>query len=567
MIWHQRRHARSAMVTVFLVWPLLAGVASGQSIKVSVPNKAVNWGIGSHQTITWAHTLGAGSLVRIERLTYASDGTIASVETIADAVVNAKSSGAFAWTVTGPASGAVRIRVSSVATAATDVSDVTFAIAPAFVQVASPAAGTRWGVGTTQTQQWKSNLGPGDLVDVQLGDDGGATFSTLLGSSPAQSGKLTFVVPAVVTTTARTRVRWTNPPPDAAAEGVNPGNFSIAALSITVASPNGGEQWEAGTTRQITWTSTYAKTDHIRLELSLDDGNSYPIVLAADTKNDGKHDVVVDPAWATTSAVVRIRVLTAGGLSDTSNQRFTIFRGLLLTNGSLTLVASIVNGAIRAVSFAGADFYASGTAVSDYGFQNGTDTATFRRNTASVRTGQPVTVTWTDTEVVVQGVFTGGGVTVSFDRRYSLVPEHDVVRVSTTLTNLGPATVLSCFDTFDPDQGVARDLGRSTYNDVYVLEGATVGRATDMGGLTVVMGSTHPAVTVAAGNPFWIDSGLTLNGFFDAPFDGDGARADMGLHVGVRLFLPAGATETFTYDQAYGTSIAAAEAQFVSVPR
>jgi len=58
-----------------------------------------------------------------------------------------------------------------------------------------------------------------------------------------------------------------------------------------------------------------------------------------------------------------------------------------------------------------------------------------------------------------------------------------------------------------------------------------------------------------------------LNTFFAAPYDGNGALADQGLHIGARFFLPAGGSYTFTYDHAVGPSVAAAEDQFVRAPR
>ena len=53
-----------------------------------------------------------------------------------------------------------------------------------------------------------------------------------------------------------------------------------------------------------------------------------------------------------------------------------------------------------------------------------------------------------------------------------------------------------------------------------------------------------------------------VNAFFENPFDGNGNLADSGLHVGIRLPLGINEVEVFTYDQAYGTSPADANAQF-----
>ena len=224
-------------------------------------------------------------------------------------------------------------------------------------------------------------------------------------------------------------------------------------------------------------------------------------------------------------------------------------RAITLTNGALTVEIRSDNGAIDSVVFGGANFYKQGTFVSDWGMQNGTSTATFALNTTDGLTGIPATVTTPSGTVQVAGTYTGGGANVTFTRTYSLVPGLNVLRIATQFLNAGSAVTVSYFDTFDPDQGMP-SLGFATYNDVL----GNVARASATSDLTVVMGSEDAGVTLAAGSPFRIDSGTALNSFFAAPFDGNGALADQGMHVGLRFPLAAAESRTFTYDQAYGTS-------------
>lgn len=63
-----------------------------------------------------------------------------------------------------------------------------------------------------------------------------------------------------------------------------------------------------------------------------------------------------------------------------------------LTQGSLTTRIRSNNGAIYNLKFQGIEYYRKGTYVSDWGLQNGTNTSTFRRNTAPGAVGQSVTV-------------------------------------------------------------------------------------------------------------------------------------------------------------------------------
>ncbi len=85
---------------------------------------------------------------------------------------------------------------------------------------------------------------------------------------------------------------------------------------LTVTAPNGGEDWQAGTTRTITWTATpEAGPDPgvVDLEYSTDDGASWS-PIAADEANDGAY------AWSvpdTPTSVARVRVLRPNRVSPT----------------------------------------------------------------------------------------------------------------------------------------------------------------------------------------------------------------------------------------------------------
>ncbi|WP_424101789.1 PEP-CTERM sorting domain-containing protein [Moorena producens] len=247
-------------------------------------------------------------------------------------------------------------------------------------------------------------------------------------------------------------------------------------------------------------------------------------------------------------------------------------QAVTLSNGSLEVTIREDNGAIDTVlfdkmTFFASDFFNPGIPVSDFGFQNGTNTSTFVRNTTRDFTQQPVSVSSSGDSVSVTGTYTGGGANVDFTRTYSLVPDFNVLSISTEFVNNGSDVALRYFDTFDPDQGVDQGNGVSTFNDVLSLSTdaglATVGQATEQDGLTVVLGSLDPDVTVASGNPFQISNGFSLNNFFNAPFDGNGAFIDRGTHIGIELLLAAGESGSFKYHHAYGQSITEAQEQFI----
>ena len=259
-----------------------------------------------------------------------------------------------------------------------------------------------------------------------------------------------------------------------------------------------------------------------------------------------------------------IKALLAGTTMMVFACSVSAANALSISNGSLSVDIGS-NGAIDTLSFGGSDFYNPGTPVSNFGFQLGTDTSTFRSNTTTGSIGTPVSVSNTPGSVSVVGSYMG----IGFTRSYSLVDGLNVLRITTDFTNTsGTSKLLSYFDTFDPDQGYDKGNSYRTTNDVFSLTtgagDATVGQATETGSLSVVMGSLFSGTTVASGNPFAIRSGSALNNFFSSPFDGNGSFADSGLHIGVRSEIAAGGTFSFSYDQGYGTSSTAAKEAFIA---
>jgi hypothetical protein len=202
---------------------------------------------------------------------------------------------------------------------------VNFIIANPFISVAAPSSVVNWGYGTMRTQTWGTNLGPGDLVNVLLSTDGGATFPYTLASGVVASLRTKNVtVPnlATPTTTARVRVEWVA---DTTVASMNPVNFKVQPPFITVTQPNGPPSvWNFNTSRTILWTHNLGSLENVRIELSLDGGATYTVVLFASTPCDGTQALTVQPAWATPQARVKIMWLKDGAINDASDNNFPI---------------------------------------------------------------------------------------------------------------------------------------------------------------------------------------------------------------------------------------------------
>jgi hypothetical protein len=194
----------------------------------------------------------------------------------------------------------------------------------ATIEVTAPNTAVTWLVGTTRTITWTNNLGSAATVRLELSRDGGSTWSLLAASvqnSSATGGSFNWTVAETPTTTARIRATWTA---NAAVTDTSDVNFTIAIPTLTVISPNGGETWTVGTTITVQWSSNIPTSNNVRIELSTNGGASYSIVLRSSTPNDGSQRFVVQSAWRSSQALIRVSSLTNTSVGDTSNANFTI---------------------------------------------------------------------------------------------------------------------------------------------------------------------------------------------------------------------------------------------------
>ncbi len=101
-------------------------------------------------------------------------------------------------------------------------------------------------------------------------------------------------------------------------------DISVTAVTpntLTVTAPNGGESLAAGTSTNITWTST-GTVANVKLDCSIDAGSTWTTIIAS-TPNDGTQAWTV-PSTATTQGRVRVSDAADATTLDTSNANFTI---------------------------------------------------------------------------------------------------------------------------------------------------------------------------------------------------------------------------------------------------
>jgi hypothetical protein len=110
------------------------------------------------------------------------------------------------------------------------------------------------------------------------------------------------------------------------AEGDNVANFTLDRGTMTVTTPNGGEDWRADDTQAVEWQwQARGVVDHVRLQYSPNASTTWRDVIA-NTPNTGSYTWLV-PQAITAKALVRVIAEDASNSSfadDTSNAAFTI---------------------------------------------------------------------------------------------------------------------------------------------------------------------------------------------------------------------------------------------------
>lgn len=151
---------------------------------------------------------------------------------------------------------------------------------------------------------------------------GDLIYATLSPQIAQASGKSSSVVDQI-----RTARDDRNPTQPGAGEtedegGVSSGNGGEdVASSLTVTSPNGGENWGRGTTHNITWTSSGI----VAVKIEYWEGWWVPIVDSTPA-NTGTYSWTIDPfIGAVAASEVRITAVEDPSVSDTSDNTFSIF--------------------------------------------------------------------------------------------------------------------------------------------------------------------------------------------------------------------------------------------------
>jgi len=133
------------------------------------------------------------------------------------------------------------------------------------ITVSSPDGGENWVGGNTQTIRWTYTKNPGSYVKIEL-FKGDIFNRTITSRTSTSRGYYNWTIPSTQTPGNDYRIKITSTTNSSYNDTSNE-SFNILAPTITVTSPNGGENWVVGITQTIQWTYTGNPGSYVKIEL------------------------------------------------------------------------------------------------------------------------------------------------------------------------------------------------------------------------------------------------------------------------------------------------------------
>lgn len=273
------------------------------SIKLNSPDGGEKWQAGAQQNITWSASSGITSV----KLEYHNGTAWTDITTVAASPNN------FLWTIPNAPSNQIKVRVSdSIDPTINDESDANFTIVS--LALSLPNGGNYLQVGKTTTIQWNSSAYINN-VKLEYSIDNGANWTNIAASLPVAPNTYAWTIPNTPSTGCRVKV---SDVANSSIYDISDAAFTIS--SITLTSPNGGERFLTGSTKQITWVSQ--NIINMRIEYSADNGANYALITASTLASNGTYNWTV-PA-TTTQGLIKISDADHPTTEDASNGVFTI---------------------------------------------------------------------------------------------------------------------------------------------------------------------------------------------------------------------------------------------------
>ena len=180
-------------------------------ISLTAPATNSNWGFGTTHKQVWTTNLGPLDRVNVQLSTTGIGGAYSTMSGGANIVATTKTAN-----VVTPSTATTTARIKIVwanpptGSSASGDNPGNFTLAPAFVTITAPTAGTLWSLGSSKTITWNNNLGTAEQVEIRLSKDNGSTYPTVIVASTPSDGKHGVTVDPSWGSQATTRVKVTS---------------------------------------------------------------------------------------------------------------------------------------------------------------------------------------------------------------------------------------------------------------------------------------------------------------------------------------------------------------------
>ncbi len=289
-------------------------ISAAPPLTLTSPNGGENWPAISVQNITWV-----SNGVQNVKLEYTSNNGTSWNQIVAS--TNA-STGSYSWTVPNSISTNCKIRITDVNNSSvTDQSDALFAISAASwtIYLDYPNGGENWVVGNSYSIRW-TQTGVTN-VKLEFTTNNGTIWNLIVASTPASTGSYSWIIPNTPSTNCRVKITDVS---NSSVTDQSSNNFTISAVpsqSVTVTSPNGGENWYVGSTQSITWT--HSNDSNIKIEYTTNNGTNWAQIINSTPASSGTYSWTIPNAVANNCRVKITNVMNSQ-VTDQSNSVFTI---------------------------------------------------------------------------------------------------------------------------------------------------------------------------------------------------------------------------------------------------
>ncbi|NMC99091.1 MAG: hypothetical protein GYA62_05160, partial [Bacteroidales bacterium] len=191
------------------------------------------------------------------------------------------------------------------------------AIFPPAISILSPVGGEKWWVNSQHKIKWMFSYL--ENVKIEYSTNNGSIWIPIILSTPANQNEYTWTVPN--TLSSQCKIKISNVA-DSSIYSISPLPFSIIEVpTLNLTSPIGGEVFEAGTQRNITWTSSNVGV--IKIEYSTDNGMTWNNVIPSIYAEIGSYSWLI-PNVSSSLCKVKISDVENNFLVSMSNSVFTI---------------------------------------------------------------------------------------------------------------------------------------------------------------------------------------------------------------------------------------------------